>query len=136
MKKQNGFSLIELVSVLIIISVISFTVSSRFGFFSTASVQASRDDIIAALFYAQQTSMARDDIRLVITNTTVSVTENNVDISIGSGAYPLSFARGVTAVPITFLYDKLGHTTAGTISLTGSSGASATITVEASGYVH
>lgn len=136
MSKQNGFSLIELISVLIIVSAITYSVSSRLGFFSAAPVQASRDDIIAALFFAQQTSMARDTISLVITSSTVSVKENGTDIHLSTDAYPLSFPPDVTATPITFLYDKLGHTTAGTVNLTSSSGASATITVEASGYVH
>lgn len=134
--KQDGFSLIELISILIIVGVITVSLTSRFGAVSRASIQASRDDIIAALFFAQQTSMARDTISIVITSSDVSVKENGTDIRLSTEAYPLSFPPDVTATPITFLYDRLGHTTAGTISLSNSAGASTTITVEASGYVH
>ncbi|HTF83124.1 MAG TPA: hypothetical protein VL987_01005 [Cellvibrio sp.] len=100
-------------------------------------MQTSRDDIIAALFFAQQTAMARDNIQLSITANTINVTENGNPIRIHSDAYPLALPSGVsvTAVPATFSYDKLGKTTPGSITVSRD-GVSATITVEASGYAH
>jgi len=135
-KRQVGFTLIELIAIMIIVGVIAISMSSRMGPLSSSSVQASRDDIVAALFFAQQTSMARGTIRLVTTATTVSVTENNNPIVVSTEAYPLTLPAGVSVTPRTFVYDKLGHTTAATITITSTTGASATITVEASGYVH
>ncbi len=117
--------------------ILSVFVFARVGSLSTVSVQSSRDDVIAALFFAQQQAMMRStgsNIRLVLTANSVSVTENNVAINVGSGYYPLSLPSGVTATAATFSYDKLGRTSAGTITLTGSGGVSASIRVEASGY--
>jgi MSHA pilin protein MshC len=143
-KAEQGFSLIELITVMILLGILSVTFFSRLGPVSTAAVQAGRDDIIAALFFAQQTAMMRSsngNIRLVITSNTVSVTENNNPIAVSSNYYPLTLPKGVivTSTPATFSFDKLGRTAAGVINLTGSgnsSGTSARIQVEASGYAY
>ena len=134
---KKGFTLIELIAVLVVVSVVSLTIGNKFYNSSFAFVQASRDDIIAALFFAQQTAMARDNIQLSITANTINVTENGNPIRIHSDAYPLALPSGVnvTAVPSTYSYDKLGKTTPGSITVTRD-GVSATITVEASGYAH
>ena len=132
---ERGFTLIELITVVILISVVSVTLFTRLGSINASNVQASRDDLIAALFFAQQTAMARSGVSLIVSATSIDVRENGTSIKIDSKAYPLNFSSAVTAIPITFVYDKLGRTTAGTIQLT-SSGGSATITVETSGYAH
>jgi MSHA pilin protein MshC len=131
---QRGFTLIELVAVMVIVGVMSVSLFSKLGSIGSANAQAGRDDLIAALFFAQQTAMARSGIQLVVTASTVSVTENLPPITALQG-YPLSLPSGVTATPMTFSYDKLGRTTAGVITLSSSDG-SAIITVEASGYAH
>ncbi len=132
----RGFTLIELITVIILVSIISVTAFSRLGNISSANVQASRDDIIAALFFAQQTAMARNNIQLVVTSNSVSVTENGTPIVVHSKGYPLALASGVSATVATLTYDKLGRTSATTIGLSSTSGASASIVVEASGYAH
>lgn len=134
-RSEQGFTLIELITVIILVSIISVTLFSKIGSISSTNVQASRDDLIAALFFAQQTAMARSNIQVVVTSGAVNVTESGTPIVIHSKGYPLNFPSGVTASPITFTYDKLGRTTAGIITLVGG-GASATVTVEASGYAH
>lgn len=143
---SRGFSLIELITVMILLGILSITLSSRLGPVNTAAVQSGRDDIIAALFFAQQTAMMRSNggnIRLVITSNSVSVTENNNPIAVTSTYYPLVLPQGVTAtttdVDGVFIFDKLGRTTAASITLTGSgntAGTSAVIQVEASGYAY
>ena len=133
---ERGFTLIELISVVILISVISVTLFSRLGSISSTNIQASRDDLIAALFFAQQTAMARSGIQAVVTTNSVSVTESGIPLIVHSKGYPLSFPSGITSTPATFVYDKLGRTTSATITLTGSGGASALVVVEASGYAH
>lgn len=133
---QRGFTLIELMTVVILVSIISVSVFSRLGSVKSANLQASRDDIIAALFFAQQTAMARNNIQLVVTSNSVSVTENGTRIVVHSEGYPLTLASGVTATAATLTYDKLGRTTPTTIGLSSTSGASASIVVEASGYAH
>ena len=140
MKRVQGFTLIELVTVIILVGVVSITLFSRLGSVNAAAVQAGRDDVIAALFFAQQSAMMRANIQLLITPNSVSVTENGTPLQMPT-AYPLSMPTGVSlaATPATYSYDKLGRTSAGTITVTGSGntqGTSATIVVEASGYAY
>lgn len=137
---QRGFTLVELVAVVVVLGVISVSVYARLNSTNSGQVQASRDDLIAALFFAQQAAMARSNIQLVVTASQVSVTENGSPINLGTGYYPLKFANTVSATPVTLSYDKLGRINSGsakqTITLTSSSGASANVVVEASGYAH
>ena len=135
-KLQNGFTLLELIAVIVVIGILAVTFMFRIDSISPI-VQTSRDDIIAALFFAQQTAMARDNIQLSITANTVNVTENGNPIRIHSDAYPLTLPSGVSVISTrpTYAYDKLGKTTPGSITVSRD-GVSATITVEASGYAH
>ena len=139
-KIQRGFTLIELVTVVILISIVSVTLLSRLGSVSSANLQAGRDDLIAALFFAQQTAMARGNIQVVLAATSVNVTENGTGIVVHSKAYPLGLPFGIKitspATPLTLSYDRLGRTAATTITLSGSGGLSAIVTLEASGYAH
>lgn len=134
---QFGFTLIELIAVMILAGVLSITLFSRLGSVGTAPIQSGRDDLIAALFFAQQTAMMRPGITLEITANAISVKENNNSIAVSSDHYPLVMPKGVTLSPVILTYDKLGRTTATNITLTGSgnsSGVSASVRVEASGY--
>jgi MSHA pilin protein MshC len=135
-KSERGFTLIELITVMILISLVSATLFSRIGSVSTANLQAGRDDLIAALFFAQQSAMARSNIQVILTTTSVSVTENGTPLIVHSKGYPLTFPSGVSVTPATLTYDKLGRTTATTLTLSASGGTSATVTVEESGYAH
>lgn len=135
-RNERGFTLIELITVIILISIMSITLFSRLGSVSTTNLQAGRDDLIAALFFAQQTAMARSNIQLVLTTNSISVTENGTPIIVHSKGYPLTLSTGVTTSALTLTYDKLGRTTASTITLNATGGMSATVIVEASGYAH
>jgi MSHA pilin protein MshC len=79
--------------------------------------------------------MARGNIQLILTTNSVSVTENGSPIIVHSKGYPLKFPSGVTTTALTLTYDKLGRTTASSITL-NASGASAVVKVEASGYAY
>ncbi|MDF3011843.1 MAG: hypothetical protein K0Q78_47 [Cellvibrio sp.] len=135
--REFGFTLIELITVMILLGIISITLFSRVGSVSTAAVQSGRDDLIAALFFAQQQAMMRSNITLVVEANSISVNENSIPIQISSDHYPLEMPKGVNLSPITLTYDKLGRTAATDITLNGSgnsSGVSANVRVEASGY--
>ncbi|WP_062065505.1 type II secretion system protein [Cellvibrio sp. OA-2007] len=137
--QTKGFSLIELITVMILVGIISISLFSRLGPVNTAAVQSGRDDLIAALFFAQQQAMMRSNISLVLTSNTISVKESGVAIKAGSDYYPLTVPVGVNLPALTLNYDKLGRTSKTPIVLTGSgnsSGVTATIQVEASGYAY
>ena len=138
--KSNGFTLVELVAVLIILSALALGVFSSFKGGEISQVQASRDDFVAALLYGQQLAMARDSaanpIRVVATANSVSITENGAPLLHGTVQYPLVFTGGVTVSPAATLnFDKLGRTQASVFTLS-KSGASATVTVSDSGYAN
>lgn len=138
-KTHRGFTLIELVTVMILVGVLSITLFTRMGPVNTAAVQSGRDDVIAALFFAQQQAMMRPKITLVVDSNSISVNENGAPIKVSNDYYPLTMPKGVTltATTLTLAYDKLGRTTATDITLTGSgnsSGVLAKIRVDASGY--
>jgi MSHA pilin protein MshC len=135
----KGFTLLELITVMVLLGIVSVTLFTRIGPVNTVAVQSGRDDLIAALFFAQQQAMMRPNITLVINADRISVNENNISIKVASDHYPLVMPKGVSLSPspITLIYDKLGRTTATDITLTGSgssSGVSASVRVEASGY--
>ena len=123
---------------MILVGILSVVLMSRMGGINTAGVQAGRDSLIAAFFFAQQTAMARaatgNPVQLVASGNTINVTENG-NALVG---YPLTLSGGVTltATPPTFTFDKLGRSNSGSVVISHSSGVSATITVEASGYAH
>ncbi len=136
---NRGFTLIEFIAVIVLLAIVSISVGSRFTDTGSA-VQASRDDVIAALFYAQQIAMARDTaanpIRVVTTANSVTVKENDVDLLHGSTQYPLVLNNGVVLAPATTLnYDKLGRTRASEFTLTRN-GVNLSISVSDSGYAN
>jgi MSHA pilin protein MshC len=137
---ERGFTLIELVAVIILVGILSITLFSRFGSAATAPIQSGRDDLIAALFFAQQQAMMRSNISLVLTANSVSVNENGNPIRVSNDFYPLTMPSGVVLPALTLSYDKLGRIPAATqIVVTGSgnsSGVTATIQVDASGYAY
>jgi len=138
LQKALGFSLIELVTIIVVLGALAFFVLPRLRV-SDASLLTSRDQLIAALSHAQQVAMARDSaanpVTFVATATTFDVQENGSSVDLPGVDYPITLPNGVTitAGTGTLDYDKLGRTTATTISL-NSGGAS--VTVEASGYAH
>ncbi len=140
-KRQRGFSLIELIAVIIVLGVISFVVLPRFTSTDVAAVQSARDQVLGALFTAQQLAMARasDDntLRVIIDADSLNVTENGTSVNQAGANFPLALPSGVTitAGTGTYDYDKLGRTSSAQIVLARGS-TSATVNLEASGYAY
>lgn len=144
-RRLLGFSLIELIAVIVVVSVISVFVYPRFASSDTAAVQAGRDSLVAALFFAQQTAMSRaanNQITAeIIDGNLVQVEDLNGLVGTPGLENPVNFLSGVSVAGTTtfFTYDKLGRITnlSGPTTLTlAKGGVSAVVTVEASGYVH
>lgn len=125
----------ELLTVVLILGVLSVGLSGRFSSSSSFQTMATRDDIVAGLFYAQQIAMARDSAS---NNVQFVSTANSFDIleagtSIGNGIYPVTLPSGFSLTAVTLNYDKLGRTSATTLTLSDGS-SSATINVSETGY--
>ena len=136
-RSQCGFTLVELITVVLLLAIISAVAAFRIDT-SSAQVITTRDNIVAGLFYAQQVAIARGNsstIRFVANGTSVTVEENGTTLD--SANYPLTLPSGISLTPnATLVFDKLGRTTATSFTLSDGSGTSATITVEATGYAH
>lgn len=133
-EKQAGFSLIELLTVIIIASILLVFIGNNLGQ-RGLELQASRDDVVTALFQAQQIAMARQSssnpVQFISSGSSVDIQENGASVE----GYPLPLPPGVSLSATTLEYDKLGRTSATVLSLNGS-GSSTSITVETSGYAH
>jgi len=138
-EKQFGFTLLELIAVITILGVLSVVLFSRINAVGASRVQASRDDVIAALFFAQQLAMSRSNIQVTVSGTAIDVRENGASVKVDSNFYPLNMPTGISLNPSasTFTYDKLGRTTAGSIQIQTSDGAySVNVNLETTGYAH
>lgn len=135
--KCQGFTLIELLAIVVLLGMLSVVFMARIDNSAIASVQASRDTLVAALSFSQQAAMARSSqshtVAINLSENTLSVTENGTPVP----AYTHALPAGVVITEGTGIYtfDKLGRTTPGTITLTKGD-VSARITLAASGYAH
>jgi len=144
-KIHQGFTLIELITVLVLMSVLGAYALPRLTDTGQQQVQSGRDDVVAALFSAQQLAMVRSSgVRLITSATQVDIrldANNNgiflpaESLLIAGTQYPVDLPFGVTLSAATFDYDRLGRTSAANLTIAKGS-ASATITVSDSGYAN
>lgn len=138
-ERQSGFTLVELIAVLTLVGVLSVVLMSRMSGFSASHVQASRDDVIAAFFFAQQLAMSENNVQVLVTANAIDVQRNNVSMRLGSDFYPLTMPSDITLTSSSaqFVYDKLGRTSAGNIQVQTTDGRySSQVQLEATGYAH
>ena len=149
-KYYSGFTLVELIVVILIVGILSASIAPRF--FGVASYESRKatDDVFSALRYAQQMAMNRGgDIQLVLTASNFTVLRSGGgDLRSPDGLIPYTkpFPAGVTVVPSpsdpqTINFNALGQpeSALGVLNTTNTTlniGTN-TITVEANtGYAH
>jgi MSHA pilin protein MshC len=140
-----GFTLVELITVMIIVGIMAAIVAPRFFDANVFKSRGFADQVQASLRYAQKTAIAQhrlvcvalasSSITLTIASTSAAVT-CTIPLAFSAGGNFINAPSGVTLSPaVTINFDALGKTTA-TQTITVS-GATNNIIVEAeTGYVH
>jgi MSHA pilin protein MshC len=142
---EKGFSLIELIAVMVIVGIIATIGVSRLTPSTMLQLQAGRDLLTTALFSAQQKAMAQlAPVRVIVSGSTVDVrVDSNRDgnftadesISVAGIRYPLDVSGGITFSSHVLNYDHLGHTSP-TVIAVSNNGQSVDVTVTATGYAY
>lgn len=112
LQQYSGFTLVELVVVILILGILSVSIAPRFFGVASYEERKATDEILLALRHTQQMSMNRGgNIELVITanNYSIQVSGGNPVLRSPEGLpYPKDF-DGVNAIPSTVRFNTLGQ---------------------------
>ena len=138
-----GFTLIELISVLVLVAILATTFISKTTPSNSFQIQASRDQLVAAFFIAQQKAMVQSQaIQLSTSGTTIDIRQNadangvfssTESMTVGGISYPIEILPNQSLSSSIFVYDRLGQTTAGSVTLTQGTGR-VDVVVSATGF--
>lgn len=145
LKSSQGFTLLELITILVILGVLGASVTSRVMNQDLSQIQASRDLLVSAFFVAQQSAMQQN--RLV----QISTANNFIDIRVDSNddqsfsasesarlagtTYPIEVPGAVDLSTQQFVFNSLGHTSTGQVQLS-KGGRSLSLNISGTGYVY
>lgn len=112
--KNAGFTIVELVVVILILGILSLSVGPRFFATSSYENRKAKDELLSALRYSQQLAMNRGgDVEFILTPTNFTVQRS------GGGAlrspdgvipYTNTFPASITATVVSTIYfDALGQ---------------------------
>lgn len=143
---MTGFTLIELIMVMVIVGILAIAVAPRFFDANLFKSRGFADQVQATLRYAQKEAIAQH--RYVC----VTFPANSISLAIGAtaacgtpllsptgGAYVITAPSGITfaAVPTAFSFNALGQPNPNAKQIISINGSSNSITIEAeTGYVH
>ena len=143
--RQPGFTLVELVTIIIILGVLAAIAAPRFFERNTFDSRSFQDQVIATLRYAQKAAIAQHRFvcvaftanTLVLTTGATAACDTPLTSPAGQPDYLITAPDGITfnPLPANFNFDALGRASAAqTIAIIG---AINPITVEAeTGHVH
>lgn len=136
----RGFSLFELIAVIVITSVLAITVIPRFSI-SDNNLQDAKDTVLTALRHSRELALARaqtnTSIRFISSATTIDIREEGNSVYFPGAVYPLNLPPNIRIQQGSgvIVFDKLGNTSAVTIEV-GNGTESEVITLTGSGYAY
>lgn len=145
MNLHRGFTLVELITILVIVGVLAATVSSRLMPNSLLQIQAGRDQLLSALVIAQQIAMAQSNgVQVFTSGSTIDIrVDSNGDGVFGAGEsvsyagtrYPLLITGGVSFSSAVVAFDRRGYTSPNSITAVKGSH-SVDVTITGTGYAY
>lgn len=110
---HNGFTLVELIVVILIIGILSISIAPRFFGVSSYEDRKVTDELLSALRYTQQMAMNRGGgIQLVLTANNFTVQRSGGgDLRSPDGLIPYTkeFPKNVNPTPATVRFNALGQ---------------------------
>lgn len=145
-KGARGFTLVELVAVLLIIGILAASAISGSLPSSSFQLQASRDQVVTAFFAAQQRAMAQTTPVCFLTqapNTVDIRFDTDADgncagepsVRAGGTAYPVSLSANQSISTTSLIFDRLGRPNATPTLLLSQAEGSVNISIGAAGYI-
>lgn len=142
-RAQRGFTLVELIAVLVIAGILASVAATRMVSNKSFQLQAGRDFLISALFVAQQKAMVQTrPVRLSITATQLDIRLDanddgifsaNESLQLAGQNYPVALPGNISASNHNLVYDSFGHTLATRITLSNNS-STVDVNVSATGF--
>ncbi len=143
---EKGFTLLELVSVLVLIGILGASVGASLLPSDSFQLQSSRDQLVTAFFSAQQRAMVQtSSVRLETSSTNqIDVREDSdgdgsfsdeSSLRLGGVQYPISLLPNQSLTSATLDFDRLGRTSATNLTLS-QNGKNVIISIGSTGYVN